>query len=48
MMNTQNTDGMRELTVDERREIEGGVTEGGCISPDMQKLLDLINWIGTP
>lgn len=43
-----NEGAVRELTVDEHREIDGGVTEGGCIDPAMQRLLDLINGIGQP
>jgi hypothetical protein len=43
-----NESAVRELSVDEQREIDGGVMEGGCISPIMQKILDIINGIGQP
>ena len=39
---------VRELSVEEQREIEGGVTEGGCIDPVLQRILDIINGIGQP
>jgi len=39
---------VRELSVEEQREIDGGVTEGGCIDPVLQRILDIINGVGQP
>jgi hypothetical protein len=39
---------VRELSVEEQREIDGGVMEGGCIDPVLQKILDIINGVGQP
>jgi hypothetical protein len=47
-MNTQRNALVRELTVQEQRAIDGGVTEGGCIDPILQKILDIINGTTTP
>jgi hypothetical protein len=47
MSTTKNA--MRELTVEEQREIDGGVVEGGCIiDPITQWYLDWINGITRP
>jgi hypothetical protein len=39
---------VRELSVEEQRDIDGGFTEGGCIDPIIQKILDIINGTTTP
>jgi hypothetical protein len=41
-MNTSEITDIRELTLDEQRDIEGGVLPGGCIDPVLQKILDSI------
>jgi hypothetical protein len=47
-MNDQQQALVRELTVEEQRTVDGGVTEGGCIDPIIQKILDIINGTTTP
>jgi hypothetical protein len=41
-MNISAKANVTDLTVEEQRDIDGGVMDGGCIDPTIQKILDML------
>ena len=47
-MNVNEAQELRELTPGELRDTSGGVLPGGCVDPNIQQMIDIVNGTQQP